>query len=660
MFLEGINIDEFISICREETDALIAKELADKLKREPESERLRLIQQSEMMARQLQESVLREKKPKPTKHNSEPQIQIPQPPRHLKPTTHQQQQHHQFQEQSPPSPPPPNDIYYSSVPEQYELDLPTNHLNYVSLDLIPPKSNQLPKKSNTPYTQISLANGGGGGSSNGGGGSQFSTPEKKSSSQHHNQINLHSHTPEKFYQQTSTQQQQQHNQRKFDFTFDHESEMNFTGNFNNQRQTEDNHHHKKMYTEQDIADSIRQYNLPLDELPVATTASSSSHSNVAQKHYDDEIKNNSNFKKLSPEKFDYLMGNGGLSMGVGGNNVTNLNGIKSLGLPSPPPQNSSSGHNQNHQKTSSSSSSHQQHNYEDHDRIKTLQELGLPPEEIKEIDRRVQQEKRDEELARKLQQEETVELNQEEKDRLLAMEAQDKELARMLQEREKLKAKRAKEKARLKKIQQLQSDFPKNHPEDGGSGGVIPDPDYPSHSRSISDPHDLEGDSYSTPIDLITSTEMAASSGQPLLRKSNQMPLPNQRDYYNPRENNGDYYREQFSDENYSNPVDMVRANESGASPKIPQNSKKGIVKRDDEMYILPVAGAGAIGGAVGEYQGPIRPNQLDLRGPLNRPAQPRAHVPEGLDNIAVMIDPTYPSSGSTSTTPGAGLSPPG
>lgn len=134
----------------------------------------------------------------------------------------------------------------------------------------------------------------------------------------------------------------------------------------------------------------------------------------------EEMNYNSNFQKLSPEKFDYLVGNikneTGALKKTASRNILNNGSVTSSLEPTPchSRENSSNGQ----------------------DRIKTLMELGLPPEEIREIDRRLEQEIRDEELARKLQQQESVvDMSQEEKDRLLAMEAQDKELARMLQER---------------------------------------------------------------------------------------------------------------------------------------------------------------------------------------------------------------------------------
>lgn len=69
------------------------------------------------------------------------------------------------------------------------------------------------------------------------------------------------------------------------------------------------------------------------------------------------------------------------------------------------------------------------------DRVRQLRELGVPPEEILEIDRRLTQQEKDEELARRLQEEEGQSMTQEQMDRMVAIEAQDKELARMLQER---------------------------------------------------------------------------------------------------------------------------------------------------------------------------------------------------------------------------------
>lgn len=140
-----------------------------------------------------------------------------------------------------------------------------------------------------------------------------------------------------------------------------------------------------------------------------------------------DLLQNRNYQKLSPAKYDLLMGN--------------------------------------HESSSSSSSHHHQRmsSYESDEaaasqsEIETLKCLGLPAEELQEMGRRARQERIDEELARKLQDQLAHDdMSQEEKDRMVALEAQDKELARMLQERERAKAKRAKERARVKKLQREQ------------------------------------------------------------------------------------------------------------------------------------------------------------------------------------------------------------
>lgn len=227
------------------------------------------------------------------------------------------------------------------------------------------------------------------------------------------------------------------------------------------------------------------------------------------------------------------------------------------------------------------------------ERLQALKVLGLPAEEIRLIDKRIEQEKKDEELARMLQATEDKVLNQEEVDRKFAMEAQDKELAKMLQEREKAKAKRAKERARQKRelIKQQQNMENGDH----------------------RDPSDLDGDSYSNPIDMLQNERRHQQS--PDVGPSPSQYLHQKQSSYNSQSSGGSYHHHQ-SDDSYSNPVDMV--------PPLHQRSPA------------------------------QRPNHLEIRGQLNRPQPPRAHLPED-QNIAAMIDPTYatPSPPSTlSTTP--------
>lgn len=221
------------------------------------------------------------------------------------------------------------------------------------------------------------------------------------------------------------------------------------------------------------------------------------------------------------------------------------------------------------------------------ERLQALKVLGLPAEEIREIDKRIEQEKKDEDLARMLQANEDKVINQEEIDRKFAMEAQDKELAKMLQEREKAKAKRAKERARQKRELKHQQQM-----ENGESR----------------DPSDPDGDSYSNPVDML------ASNGH---RRHQQSPdtapqfLHQKQSSYNSQSSTGSYHQPNLSDDSYSNPVDMV--------PPLHQRSPA------------------------------LRPNHLEIRGQLNRPQPPRAHLPED-QNIAAMIDPTYATPSPPST----------
>lgn len=164
---------------------------------------------------------------------------------------------------------------------------------------------------------------------------------------------------------------------------------------------------------------------PIEEIPPPLPPPHS-HGGAKQKQqrpkrYSDElaidVENvaNRNYQKLSPAKYDMLMGN-----------------------------------EPSHVRGSSFDS-------EEGPEIESLKMLGLPAKELVEIGRRARQERIDEELARRLQEQlANDDLSQEEKDRMVALEAQDKELARMLQEREKAKAKRAKERARLRKLQREQ------------------------------------------------------------------------------------------------------------------------------------------------------------------------------------------------------------
>ena len=230
------------------------------------------------------------------------------------------------------------------------------------------------------------------------------------------------------------------------------------------------------------------------------------------------------------------------------------------------------------------------------ERLQALKVLGLPAEEIREIDKRIEQERKDEELARMLQATEDKVVNQEEIDRKFAMEAQDKELAKMLQEREKAKAKRAKERARQKRELMKQQ---QQHMENGER-----------------DPLDPDGDSYANPVDMLQSESHRRHQQSP---EGAPQYLHQKQSSYNSQSSGGSYHLQNHqripSDDSYSNPVDMV--------PPLLQRSPA------------------------------QRPNHLEIRGQLNRPQPPRAHLPED-QNIAAMIDPTYatPSPPSTLNSP--------
>ncbi|XP_052865059.1 uncharacterized protein LOC128271526 isoform X2 [Anopheles cruzii] len=373
----------------------------------------------------------------------------------------------------------------------------------------------------------------------------------------------------------------------------------------------------------------------------------------------------------------------------------------------PPPQASTSSHG--------SSPSHSKHSsYDKTDRIRTLQDLGLAPDEIQEIDQRLEQELRDAELARKLQEEEGGGLDQEFIDRKVAMEAQDKELAKMLQERERAKAKRAREKARLKKEQRMQQQQQQQSapnggvPLDGGTLEPIGDRGEPlSATGGDVSVQGVVGDaSYSNPIDMLQHQEQqyqrpvhgtgssGASSTRPYYGAP--MPAPGALDPHHAQ-----HYRQQgslsshgsgagsqqhipttqqpspqaaaISDENYSNPVDMIKQQRqqqqlllqqqqlqqqqrAGPNLKLSANVQRLIEngRKDDEIYVLPVSEESGLPPATGDLQQPSQ------RSPQRGAAAAAAGSGTGRlmaspgsrnqyldDNIAAKIDPTFAMGGS-------------
>lgn len=116
---------------------------------------------------------------------------------------------------------------------------------------------------------------------------------------------------------------------------------------------------------------------------------------------------------------------------------------------------------------------------------------------------------------------------------------------------EKAKAKRAKERARLRKQQQLQQ---QQDQQEYDENGHYPENVSPNHSHTQSDPTDMDGDSYSDPIDLITVRE-----------NGKQRPA----EYFHSKQSSGASRDSLFySDENYSNPIDILKSSSSAQSPR--------------------------------------------------------------------------------------------
>lgn len=291
----------------------------------------------------------------------------------------------------------------------------------------------------------------------------------------------------------------------------------------------------------------------------------------------------------------------------------------------------------------------------------------MPPEEIQEIDMRLEQELKDEELARKLQEQEADELDQEVIDRRVAMEAQDKELAKMLQERERAKAKRAREKARLKKEmqrqqQQLQDpgDVDEAVGEGSSSSQALGDQQPGSLEPDVGDPDD--GESYSNPIDMLQQSQTVGAAG------NSGGSVGSTKRYYgapahSPEHGSGAIHKAQGSisshgsgtgshyvnsqvspnDDSYSNPIDMIRQQKSTPNLKLSANVQRLVEngRKEDDIYVLPVSDGN------GDNRSPQRPSHLDVRGIVNR-TSPGSRNPYNDENIATKIDPTFNTCGSS------------
>lgn len=381
---------------QEEADAKVARDLADKLRVEAELDRRHNSDQSEHLARRSQEKMVVQKKP--PMPPPEPVVnQLPIPPKNA--TT-------KFVPNTSVSHRSPHGDYVdgagpSSLAKAQHINA---QLNYVSLDLNGPRQNSpRPMHHNqTQYTQVMPAY-------------TSSSPTGTIGStdgHHYERINLHSHTPEKKAVAVATAH--------------HDYNMPSTSNgISPPRPSKSS----------SLANSIpEQYKLP-------TLPPKQPH---LQRQTSDQSPKALGVQKLSTEAFDYLMGNRSTISEAAADEIDQLGASVSAANAARAEKSCSPTRRERYQANHSSvlGTANDIESYPDEtqavgntDRIRTLKELGVPVDEILEIDRRITQEEKDEELARQLQEQERKTLTQEEKDHLVAMEAQDKELARMLQER---------------------------------------------------------------------------------------------------------------------------------------------------------------------------------------------------------------------------------
>lgn len=101
-----------------------------------------------------------------------------------------------------------------------------------------------------------------------------------------------------------------------------------------------------------------------------------------------------------------------------------------------------------------------------------------------------------------------------------------------------------------------------------------------------------------------------------------------------------------LSDENYSNPVDLVKSldNRSSINRSLERSAKQPNeatgFNSDDDIYILPVAEANQQAGRGSN----LRPTHLEIRpnNCMTDSMRSRDPLPDCLNNIAAIIDPTY------------------
>ncbi|XP_016964430.1 basic-leucine zipper transcription factor A isoform X2 [Drosophila biarmipes] len=505
---------------QEEHDKRVAKEIADKLERDLQEQQQKELQQSELIAKQMQEIYvnLPPVPPPATRDKSRP------PPRPAKASIHLQQQQ-QTQQQHQPEASTSQQARYHSQQHQQPLQLQQQHFsqtdNYVGLSLIPnivdlpaaaAATCTTPSRNVQAHSQLLVSD-------------VLSSQHQQQQQQHHS----------RFHQ--AQQQQQQHQSSSparrppTNPTTSAITNMPSTPSITQHPPTHTAHSAgiDELVDYADVADSIRDYNIAAMSCAAATSgsvvdAAATSLQKQRSPSHENLLRTEPKFQKLSPEKYDQLVGNFGLGNGNG----------------------SGSG--------SGSAKAAERHMQQHADDIElyvdpcdyaSLREIGLPMEEIQEMSKKLKQEQKDELLARRLQAIESKDcVRQEHRDRLLAIEAQDKELAKMLQDRmnsknslcyrynylgirkEKAKAKRAKEKARLRKSQQKEAAEAANG---NGSllcgtnshcGPMLPLPPDCLSSNANHSQADIDVEAYSNPIDVLNNSREQRPHNGPLTNGS--------------------------------------------------------------------------------------------------------------------------------------------
>ncbi len=338
---------------QEEADARVARELAEKMKAEIEIERRRQAEENEKMARKLQKELFVDKR-----------YGMQQPNDLIPPTVYPKKSN--IQHCSPtvvekdPAPVSPTTTPTSS---------PSSRLNYVSLDLSNPPAKMVQQRSpssRTQYTQV--------------------MPQQQpnydlssysnSSEQHHHydHINLQSHTPDKKQAPHFNQSRQQISPTK---SSGHTSPPLYVNaepiERHPNRTTSPDHYENSVVLGHQHGHHSRS--VSNDVAPARPERTDKQHEMLKQTDAFKRMKNQTDlsrgqFEKLSLEKYDQIMGNIGPDDqcdGAEGGLEVNVNERRS--------------HHRNNGNI---------------DRIKAMQELGVPADEIIEIDRRISQQERDE------------------------------------------------------------------------------------------------------------------------------------------------------------------------------------------------------------------------------------------------------------------------